>query len=407
MRPIEEQSKRVLAEVRRTASATVPLAEAAGRTLAAPIRARVAIPVFDNSAMDGFAVRYDDVAAATADAPVTLDVVADVPAGSAEDPPIAPGQAARIMTGSPLPDDADAIVPFEDTTGGLADSLSTAVVVGAPRRRGAHIRRAGEDRVPGDVICEAGVELGPFVLSSAAAAGITEVVVAAAPRVLVVSTGSELVAPGAPLERGQIPESNATLLAGLVSAAGADVVAVATVPDEPGALARVLSTHSGVDVVVTSGGVSAGAYEVVRTLLGGEIEFTKVAMQPGKPQAFGRLASGPLLFGLPGNPVSVAVSFEVFVRPALLAMQGRDVIRRPLIRLPAGTGWRPPRGRRQYLPAAIDRTDPARWTVGPATAGGSGSHLAGGLALAEALAVVPAEVEEVAPGDAVDVLLLA
>lgn len=406
LRSIEEQSNRVLAEVCRTATSPVPLAEAAGRTLAEAIRARVAIPVFDNSAMDGFAVRYDDVAGARSEGPVTLEVVADLPAGSAEDPAIAPGQAARIMTGSAVPSDADAIVPFEDTEGGLDDSLRTAVVTAAPRARGAHIRRAGEDRVPGDVILEAGAVLGPFALSSAAAAGVTEVVVAAPPRVVVVSTGSELVAPDTPLKRGQIPESNATLLAGLVAGAGAEVVAVATVPDEPEELARLLTSYADADVVITSGGVSAGAYEVVRTLLGGEIEFTKVAMQPGKPQAFGRLPHGPLFFGLPGNPVSVAVSFEVFVRPALLAMQGRTQISRPVIRLAAHAAWRPPKGRRQYLPAAIDRTDPARWTVGPATSGGSGSHLAGGLAQAEALAVVAADVNEVAPGDLIDVLLL-
>lgn len=160
------------------------------------------------------------------------------------------------------------------------------------------------------------------------------------------------------------------------------------------------------DVVVFSGGVSAGAYEVVRNTLADAMAFRRIAMQPGKPQGFGVLPDGTMLFGLPGNPVSAAVSFEVFVRPALLALQGRSDLARPVLRLPAASSWRTPPGRRQYLPAAIDRTDPARWTVGAATAGGSGSHLAGGLARAEAYAVVPAEVAAVAAGDLVDVMLI-
>lgn len=406
MRTVEEQRERVLAEVRRTRASERPLAGAAGLTLAEPIRARVPIPVFDNSAMDGFAVRYDDVADASADAPVPLTVISDIPAGSAEDPAIGPGEAARIMTGSPVPADADAVVPFEDTEGGLADSLTTAVVLRAPARRGAHIRRQGEDRVPGDTIVDAGAALGAYALSAAAAAGVDAAVVAGRPRVLVISTGSELAPPSADLRRGQIPESNSVLLSHLALGAGADLAAVASVDDEPESLRAVLDAHTDVDAVITSGGVSAGAYEVVKNLLGDEVEFAKVAMQPGKPQGFGRLPSGALLFALPGNPVSSAVSFEVFVRPALLAMQGRGDIDRPVVRVAAATDWRTPVGRRQYLPATVDRTDPERWTVRPATSGGSGSHLAGGLAVATSLAVVPAETESVAAGDLVDVMLL-
>lgn len=406
MRTVEEQRERVLAEVQRTESAAVPLSLAAGRTLAEPITARVPIPMFDNSAMDGFAVRFDDVAGASAAAPVTLRVVADVPAGSAEDPAIRPGEAARIMTGAAVPADADAIVPFEHTAGGLADSLTEAVVTEAPKARAAHIRRRGEDRAAGDTILDPGSALAAFALSGAAAAGVDEVVVAARPRVLVMSTGSELTSPGAPLRRGQIPESNSVLLANLAREAGAGLTAVATVDDAPEDFIRALDDHADVDVVITSGGVSAGAYEVVKNVLGGTIEFTKIAMQPGKPQGFGRLPSGALMFALPGNPVSAAVSFEVFVRPALLAMQGRSDIDRPVIRLRAATPWRTPQGRRQYLPASIDRSDAADWSVRPATAGGSGSHLAGGLAAAEAIAIVPAEIDRVAAGDPIDVMLL-
>ncbi|MER7796109.1 gephyrin-like molybdotransferase Glp [Microbacterium sp. NPDC096154] len=406
LRTVEQQLAEVLGRVSPTGAVPLSLAGAAGLTLAEPVRARVDVPVFDNSAMDGFAVRFSDVAGASAERPVTLRVVADLPAGTSHDPALAPGEAARIMTGSALPTDADTIVPFEDTRGGLADSLEVATVLRPPKAAGAHVRRRGEDLGAGSVVLPAGTALGPLQLSAAAATGIDRVVVARPPRVLVVSTGSELVEPGAELERGQIPESNSALLAGLVRATGAELLRVACVSDDPDDLRSVLAEIDDADVVITSGGVSAGAYEPVKSALSGEIAFTKVAMQPGKPQAFGRLSDGPLLFGLPGNPVSVAVSFEAFVRPALLAMQGRAELFRPVLRLPAGAGWRTPPGRRQYLPAAIDRSDPARWTVRPATRGGSGSHLAAGLAYAEAYAVVPADVEAVAEGDLVDVMLM-
>ncbi|MFT4235959.1 MAG: molybdopterin molybdotransferase MoeA [Microbacterium sp.] len=399
---VEEHLGAILRQVRRLESETVSLREAAQRTLAAPVVAAVDIPPFDNSAMDGFAVRFEDVT----DAPVTLTVVADVPAGSPLDPPMHAGEASRIMTGAPVPTDADAIVPFEETAGGLADSLGTVTVETAPARRGMHIRRRGDDLVAGDEVMPAGILLGPLQLGAAAAAGIAEVTVSRAPRVAIISTGDELVSPGLPLERGQIPESNAQLLAGLVRDAGAQLVLTISVTDDPADFRAALQTASECDAIITSGGVSAGAYEVVKQALTGEIDFVKVAMQPGKPQAFGRLDSGALLFGLPGNPVSVAVSFEVFVRPALLAMQGRGDIHRSIIRLPAATGWSTSRPRRQYLPVAIDRTDAARWTIRPATAGGSKSHLAGGLAQAEAYAVIPAELPAVATGDLVDVLLL-
>ena len=408
LRTVEEQLAIVLERVRPLDGTRVPVAAALGRTLVEPLRAAVDIPVFDNSAMDGFAVRFDDVKDATDAAPVRLTVVGDLPAGSPLDPPIGPGEAVRIMTGSAVPTAADAIVPFESTAGGLADSLGEITVLAAPRGLGAHIRRRGEDITVGGELLPAGVELGALQLAAAAAAGVDDVVVSRRPRVAVVSTGSELVTPGRPLERGQIPESNSQLLAGLAEGAGAEVVLRLTVDDEGDGPARAVAEASalGADAVVFSGGVSAGAYEVVKNTLAGAMEFAKIAMQPGKPQGFGATQDGVLLFGLPGNPVSAAVSFEVFVRPALLAMQRRTELHRPTLRLPAATAWRTPPARRQYLPAAIDRSDPAHWTVRPATAGGSGSHLAGGLARAEAYAVVPAEADAVEVGDTVDVMLV-
>ncbi|WP_431778650.1 molybdopterin molybdotransferase MoeA [Microbacterium aurantiacum] len=388
------------------ASEVLPLAAALGRTLRNSVHAAVDLPVFDNSAMDGFAVRGEDVAGASNDRPARLRVVADIPAGSGEDPPLGPGEAARIMTGAPMPSGADTIVPFESTAGGLADSLDEVLVVAAPAP-GVHVRRRGEDCVAGAEVLAVGTALGPLHLASAAAAGVTAVTVSRRPRVAVVSTGTELVAPGTPLRRGEIPESNGILLEMLAREAGAEIVVREVVDDTVGgplgAIAR--AEEAGADLVIFSGGVSAGAYEVVKSTLGAWMTFSKVRMQPGKPQGFGVSPAGTLLFGLPGNPVSAAVSFEAFVRPALLAMQGRSDLARLVVTLPAARGWRTPPGRAQFLPVRIDRADPAQWRAVPATSGGS--HLAGGLARAEAYAIVPAEVAAVEAGDLVDVMLIA
>ncbi|MFE7844073.1 gephyrin-like molybdotransferase Glp [Microbacterium sp. NPDC057407] len=387
-------------------AATMPLSAARGRTLREAVTAAVDLPVFDNSAMDGFAVRFADVASASTASPATLRVVADLPAGTALDPALAPGEAARIMTGAPLPSDADTIVPFEDTAGGLADSLTSVVVLRAPAGSGAHVRRRGDDAAAGDPLLDPGVVLGPLQLAAVAAAGVADVAVSRKPRVVVVSTGSELVAPGGSLTRGQIPESNGELLAGLSAEAGAEVVLRLAVSDDgDGPREAVVAAETlGADAVVFSGGVSAGAFEVVKATLGDTMRFSRVRMQPGKPQGFGTTPSGVLLFGLPGNPVSAAVSFEVFVRPALLRMQGRRDLHRPVLRLPAATAWRTPPGRAQYLPVTIDRGDARSWRAVPVSRGAS--HLAGSLGRAEAYAVVPAEIDAVAAGDLVDVMLI-
>ncbi|WP_223624403.1 gephyrin-like molybdotransferase Glp [Microbacterium sp. EST19A] len=406
-RTVEDQLARVLEAVEVLEAETRAVKDAAGRTLADPAVAAHDIPLFDNSAMDGFAVRAADVATASEEHPVTLRVVADLPAGVSIDPPLGAGEAARIMTGSPTPADADTIVPFEDTEGGLADSLGEVRVLHAPAKPGTFVRRRGADLKAGDEVVRAGERLGAFQLAAAVAAGVSGVTVTRAPRVAVISTGSELLDPGEPAERGRIPDSNGPLLEQLVADADAEVVLVARVPDLPEAVSAVTAeaVEVGADVIIFTGGVSAGAYEPVRGAFDGrgEVEFVSVAMQPGKPQAFGALDAGGLVFGLPGNPVSVAVSFEVFVRPALLAMQGRTDIRRAHAPFTADAAWTTPPGRRQYLPAVVDL---AARTVRPATAGGSGSHLAGGLARAHAFAIVPAEVEAVAVGDVIDVMLV-
>lgn len=412
---VEAHLADVLAAVRPLSPVRVPLESALGRVLAADIVAAAAVPAFDNSSMDGYAVRLADVAGATQHSPAELVVVAEVAAGSALDPPLASGEAARIMTGAPLPSDADAIVRVEDTAAfaegaGWVDPGARVRVTSAPAA-GAFVRRAGSDLRPGTTVLARGTRLTPYRVGAAAAAGIGTVDVFPAPRVAIIATGDELVTPGSPMDRGQISDSNSALLRGVVESAGGDVVATLSVGDDPetflAAIGRLTNAPAGAaaDVVICTGGVSVGAHDVVKAALapGGRVAFRRVRMQPGKPQAFGRLESGALCFGLPGNPVSVAVSFEVFVRPALQAMQGLDPVGAPRTEAVTSVGWRTPPGRRQYMPVAFD----ADGRIRPATAGGSGSHLAGGLAHAEGFAIVPADVDEVRAGEPLPVMLVA
>lgn len=410
IRTVAEHRRIVLDQVRQKSTMDLAPLAAEGLTLREAARAAFPVPPFVNSSMDGFAVRFQDVREASVDSPVVLKVVADIPAGVNVDPPLAAGEAIRIMTGSPMPSAADTIVPFEDTVGGLADSLADITITAAPKKIGSFVRHAGEDVAIGDIVLTAGTVLGPRQIASLVATGVKTVAVSSRPKVAILSTGTELVAAGEPLERGQIPDTNGNLLAGLARAVGAEIHAVISVPDETALFRQHLDDLlvAGVDVVCFSGGVSAGAYEVVRNTLSesGEMQFGPVAMQPGKPQGFGVSASGALLFGLPGNPVSSAVSFEAFVRPALVAMQGRNDIDKPRLRLRVSSGWSCPPDREQYVPVIIDRRNPDAWLVAPATDAHSASHLIGTLGLAEALAIVPAEAEEIREGDYVDVVSL-
>jgi molybdopterin molybdotransferase len=366
--------------------------------LAHDVLAPSALPRWDNSAMDGYAVRSADVAGASTRAPVALRVMADLPAGSDARPTVVPGTAARIMTGAVVPAGADAVVPVEQTDGGLEIVLIAQV----PEPR-AYIRRAGADASAGDVVLTAGIVLGPAQVAAAAAAGCGTLLVHRRPRVAVLSTGSELVPPGHTLRLGQIPDSNSYLLAAAVRAAGCEAVRVGAVQDDATSLRDVLAGLDGsVDAIVTSGGVSMGAYDVVKEVLAPErgMDFVEVAMQPGKPQGLGCLAGGTPVFALPGNPVSVFVSFEVFVRPALLRMRGLVDVDRPEVTAVVVDGWQSPSGRTQHMPVRFEDKDtsmePMIRRAGP---GGSGSHLVASLALAQGLAVVEADTEQVRPGD--------
>ena len=385
----------------------VPLGRARGRVLAEALVAGIALPPFDNSAMDGYAVRAADVAGATDGDPRELPVTADIPAGRTDVPPLEPGTAHRIMTGAPLPAGADTVVQVEHTDGGL-DRVR---VLRAPTA-GTSVRRAGEDVVAGQVVLPAGTVLGAPQIGVAAAVGAAALPVRRRPTVLVLSTGSELVAPGTPLQPGQIYESNGPMLAAAVEDAGGVADLLRFVPDDVAHLHRVLDDRLAagtVDLVLTSGGISAGAYEVVKEALAGRgVEFVKVAMQPGGPQGVGRVG-GVGVVALPGNPVSSHVSFEVFVRPPLRAALGYRHPERPRVTATLAAPLTSTAGRRQFRRGVVDAV------AGPACrregltvreVGGPPSHLLGALARADCLFVVPEEVTELPAGAPVEVWLL-
>ncbi len=407
MRTVSEHRAAVAALLPRSPVETRPLLGALGLVLAEDLRSPIALPPFDNSAMDGFAVRSVDVACATERDPVRLPVAEDIPAGRTDSPPLLPGTAHRIMTGAAVPPGADTVVPVEHT-GGYAGA---AVRIDRPAAPGAHVRRAGEDTAAGAVLLAAGTVLGAAQLGLAAAVGLPTVPVYRPVSVLVLSTGSELVAPGEALRHGQIYESNGTMLAAAVTEAGGVAEQLRFVPDDvPEFLARLAMRFAAgaPDLLLTSGGVSAGAFEVVKDALADRgVEFIRVAMQPGGPQGAGRLVGlGPdsaevSVVTLPGNPVSSQVSFEVFVRPALRAAMGHPRPDRPVVRVPLGESLRSPAGKRQFRRGTLDAVAGTVRTVG-----GPGSHLLSALARADCLIALDGERGEHREGEDVEVWLL-
>ncbi|MGV9938736.1 molybdotransferase-like divisome protein Glp [Streptomyces sp. NPDC003401] len=423
---VDEHLEDILATVRPLEPIELQLPDAQGCVLVEDVMVQVSLPPFDNSSMDGYAVRVADVAGASEEYPAVLEVVGDVAAGQAALLHVGPGQAARIMTGAPLPPGAEAVVPVEWTDGGLGEgpvdgmrarSLAPEQASGQVRvhrsaEARAHVRAEGSDVKAGDRALEAGTVLGPPQIALLAAVGRGTVRVRPRPRVVVLSTGSELVQPGEELRSGQIYDSNSFALTAAARDAGAIAYRVGAVADDAETLRSTVEDQLvRADLVVTTGGVSVGAYDVVKEALsyvgdedeaGSGIDFRKLAMQPGKPQGFGSIGPDhtPLL-ALPGNPVSSYVSFELFVRPAIRTLMGLADVHRPTTRarLAADKALSSPKGRRQFLRATC-----AEGTVRPV--GGAGSHLIAALAHADSLIVVPEDVESVEPGTEVEVVLL-
>lgn len=400
---VEEHLARCLAAVAPLPPIDLALLEALDCVLAEDVVARAMLPAFDNSAMDGYAVHVSDVASATEERPVVLPVVADLPAGASEALPLVPGSAVRIMTGAPVPPGTQAVVPVEWTDGGVAS-----VTVRRSPRPGQNVRSAGEDVRPGEVLLTTGTRIAPRHVGLLAAAGLDRVRVRPRPRVVVLSTGSELVEPGRPLGFGQIHDSNGYMLTAAAADAGATALRAGWVVDDARTLVSTLEDHLvRADVVVTSGGVSAGAYDTVKEVLSrlGTVQFDRVAMQPGMPQGFGTLGDDDTpIFTLPGNPVSAYVSFEVFVRPALRKMMGEPQLHRPTVSATVTEGWSSVAGKRQFVRVELTRDQAGRALVHPV--GGHGSHLVADLAQANALAVVPEETTRVVPGDTLRCMVL-
>ena len=402
MIPLEEAQNRILATVPRLPVATVSLADALGLVTVEDLAATEPIPPFANTGVDGYAVRAADTAGATAETPVRLRVVDELPAGKAPTVPVGPGEAIRIMTGAPAPDGADAIVMVEDT----ADEADRGVVViRREARPGDHVRLAGGDLAVGDPAFPAGSVLGPAHLGVVASLGQPTVDVVRRPRVAVMSTGDELVPPGEPLSVGQIRDSNRPMLMALVAQTGCEVVDFGIgVDDEAVITERLEKAAATCDAMVTTGGVSMGDYDIIKMVLSriAEMQWWQIAIRPAKPLAFGMLDGVPI-FGLPGNPVSSHVSFELFARPALLQMMGHARRFRPVTPAVAAHDMRRRVDGKLHLDRVTLRREEGRLVA--AAAGVQASNVLSAMAASDGLVLLP-DGEGVSAGGAVDVLRL-
>ncbi len=392
MRTVGEVRAEILRTARPVGSETVDLAECVGRVLAEDVVASHDVPSFSNSAMDGFAVRAADVETAGA----VLEIIEDVAAGETATLAVGGGQATRIMTGAPMPDGADTVVRVEDTE--VEDGK---VRIATTPALGTSVRPPGGDVAAGSRVFPAGTRLTAAHLGVLATIGVTTPAVSKRPRVAVMSTGDELVpAETARLEPGMIRDSNRPMILAMVEEAGAEAVDMGAIPDDADALRAALGRAAATtDVIVTSGGVSMGDYDVTKLVLREQagIEFFPVAMKPGKPQGFGTLGGAPF-FGLPGNPVSVLVSFEQFVRPAILSMQGATALLRPRATGVAAEGFESDPEKEEYVRVRFVDPDPE---LRVASTGGQGSHVLSGAANADAFAVLERGVSSVRAGEMV------
>lgn len=394
MRPLEEVQAEVFASVALLDTELVALQLATGRVLASDVAATEDVPPFANSAMDGFAVRSEDVA----EAGVVLRLVDDVPAGRVASVAVGEGEAIKIMTGAPMPDGADAVLRVEDSEEEDGKIRAMAAV-----ESGTSVRPAGGDVTAGDVVFQRGTRLTPAHVGVLATLGVTSPAVYRRPTVALMSTGDELQPPETkPLSPGMIRDSNRPMLAAMLSEI-ADVIDLGRVPDDAGTMRSVIGRAAvEADAIVSSGGVSMGEHDVTKMVLSGEtsVRFMQVAIKPAKPFGFGLLGGKPF-FGLPGNPVSAMISFEQFVRPALLIMQGASAVMRPRVGGVAGERLDTDISKTVFV--RIKVTDTATMTVVPS--GGQESNVLSATANADALAVVPRGVDVVENGEPVTVEL--
>lgn len=399
---VERHLEKILRAIGPLAPYEQPVVESLNLPLAADIVAPHDLPRFDTSAMEGFAVRSDDIASANPENPVTLQLLGDITVGSATAFALAPGATMRIVSGAPVPTGADTIVPDA-----LAEGGATQVVFTRSSVRGAFIRRAAEEVAAGDVVLPAGSVVGPREAGLIASLGMSRVSARPRPRVVILSTGSELREPGAPLEVDSVYDGNSFMLAAAVRNAGAIAYRVGIVPDNPRSfLTAVHDQLVRADLIVTTGGISRGDHDVVKKALiaTGGVDFVDVAMHPGSHQGFGLIGEeGTPIINLPGDPVAAYVSFEVFVLPALRRLMGLVPYRRPLVHAVLASDITSPPGRRQYVRAKFEVTHRgAKVTpVGPGN-----SHLAGGLTAANALIVVGDDETALNLGDTVRTLVL-
>ncbi len=393
MRPLVDAQRAVLDALPRLDVVPVPLQEALGLVAAEPIAAAHDVPPFTNSAMDGYAVRAADVATV----PVRLRVVEDVAAGSVAGGVVEAGTAMKIMTGAPLPSGADAVVKVEDT-----EPDDGGVRILASVHEGTAVRMAGGDVAAGTIVVSPGTRLGPAHLGMLASFGVAAPMVRRRPLVAIMSTGAEVMPVDMPLRPGAIHDSNRPLLRSLLTELGADILDLGIVGDDADELREAFTkAASNADVVVSSGGVSMGEYDYVKHVLGelGTVEFWKVAMQPAKPFAFGSIDETPL-FGLPGNPVSVVVAFEQFLRPGLLAMMGARELFRPRVTARATEDIESDPAKTVFLRGAA-RLVGDHWDV--AGSGGQSSNVLSALAAANCFVVVPEGVAHIASGQDVEI----
>ena len=401
MRALEEVKAEILGSVSALPPVIVLSGDALGLVLAETVRAAEAVPPFANTAMDGYALRCADTAGATEEEPVTLNVVGDLPAGYAPSVEVGAGEAVRIMTGAPIPDGADSIIPVERTS----RDCSTRVLVHAQVKLGDHIRPIGGDVLAGDEVFATGDVLGPASIGVLSSLAVSSVRVYPRPRVAVISTGDELVEGGGVLAPGQIRDSNRPMLLAMVRDAGCEAIDLGIARDDESALeAALLDAADKYDAIVTSGGVSVGDYDVVKAVLAriGVLVWSQVAIKPAKPLAFGVIGSTPI-FGLPGNPVSSNISFELFARPALRLMAGHTILERPVVDAVATASF----NRRKDGKIHFDRVVVHLGSDGfmAQRSGGQGSNVLSAMAHANGLAILP-DGDGVEPGGLLRVMLL-